>query len=124
MSQSSMLTITLRGLSSVLRQSIFIILVRDNKCIPLDLWECLWALRIHSESSLNLFFVYPKLKNQVYVTILAIAGLVSLFSGISTFVGYLVPKSFFYKNSSGTIQSLAGEKDKVFISFSKVNIVA
>ena len=30
-------------------------------------------------------------------------GLVSLFNGISTFVGYLTPKQFSYKNSSGTI---------------------
>ena len=30
-------------------------------------------------------------------------GLVSLFNGISTFVGYLMPKSFSEKNSSGTI---------------------
>ena len=30
-------------------------------------------------------------------------GLVSLFNGISTFVGYLMPKLFFQKNSSGTI---------------------
>ena len=30
-------------------------------------------------------------------------GLVSLFNGISTFVGYLMPKSFSWKNSSGTI---------------------
>ena len=30
-------------------------------------------------------------------------GLVSLFNGISTFVGYLMPKLFSQKNSSGTI---------------------
>ena len=29
--------------------------------------------------------------------------LVSLFNGISTFLGYLMPKQFFEKNSSGTI---------------------
>ena len=29
-------------------------------------------------------------------------GLVSLFNGISTFLGYLMPKSFSLKNSSGT----------------------
>ena len=29
--------------------------------------------------------------------------LVSLFNGISTYVGYLMPKLFFWKNSSGTI---------------------
>ena len=29
-------------------------------------------------------------------------GLVSLFNGISTFVGYLMPKQFSEKNSSGT----------------------
>ena len=30
-------------------------------------------------------------------------GLVSLFNGISTFVGYLTPMPFFCKNSRGTI---------------------
>ena len=30
-------------------------------------------------------------------------GLVSLFNGISTFVGYLKPKQFSKKNSSGSI---------------------
>ena len=30
-------------------------------------------------------------------------GLVSLFNGISTFIGYLMPKLFSKKNSSGTI---------------------
>ena len=30
-------------------------------------------------------------------------GLVSLFNGISTFLGYLIPKPSFEKNSSGTI---------------------
>ena len=30
-------------------------------------------------------------------------SLVSLFNGILTFVGYLMPKPFFKKNSSGTI---------------------
>ena len=30
-------------------------------------------------------------------------GLVSLFNGILTFVAYLMPKPFSYKNSSGTI---------------------
>ena len=34
---------------------------------------------------------------------LTMFGLVSLFNGISTFVGYLMPKPFFKKNSSGTI---------------------
>ena len=31
------------------------------------------------------------------------SGLVWLFNGISTFVGYLMPMLFFKKNSSGTI---------------------
>ena len=30
-------------------------------------------------------------------------GLASLFNGILTFVGYIMPKLFSYKNSSGTI---------------------
>ena len=32
-----------------------------------------------------------------------LVGLVSLFNGISTFLGYLMPKPFSKKNSSGTI---------------------
>ena len=39
----------------------------------------------------------------VVVVVAVLFGLVSLFNGISTFVGYLMPKSFSYKNSSGTI---------------------
>ena len=35
--------------------------------------------------------------------IIAWFGLVSLFNGISIFVGYLMPKPFSKKNSSGTI---------------------
>ena len=34
-------------------------------------------------------------------------GLVSLFNGISTFKGYLMPKLFSLKNSCGTIQPIA-----------------
>ena len=34
--------------------------------------------------------------------------LVSLFNGISTFVGYLMPKPFSKKKSSGTISPIAG----------------
>ena len=40
---------------------------------------------------------------RVRVTMLIWFGLVSLFNGISTFVGYLMPKPFSKKNSSGTI---------------------
>ena len=32
----------------------------------------------------------------------------SLFNSISTFVGYLMPKSSFLKNSSGSISPIAG----------------
>ena len=39
------------------------------------------------------------INNYVY----RINGLVSLFNGISTFVGYLMPKPFSLKNSSDTI---------------------
>ena len=39
--------------------------------------------------------------NSIYTNITL--SLVSLFNGISTFKGYLMPKSSLYKNSSGTI---------------------
>ena len=39
---------------------------------------------------------------QIYIYIY-IYSLVSLFNGISTFVGYLMPKPFSWKNSTGTI---------------------
>ena len=35
-------------------------------------------------------------------------GLVSLFNSMSTFVGYLMPKLFSKKNSSGSIKPIAG----------------
>ena len=38
-----------------------------------------------------------------FVIIIMISGLAPLFNGISTFVGYLMPKPFSKKNSSGTI---------------------
>ena len=34
---------------------------------------------------------------------MVLLGLVSLFNGISAFVGYLMPKPYSKKNSSGTI---------------------
>ena len=37
------------------------------------------------------------------IKILSLIDLVSLFNGISTFIGYLMPKPFFEKNSSGAI---------------------
>ena len=57
-----------------------------------------------------------------------IQGLVSLFNGISTFVGYLMPNLFSKKNSSGTIQPIAG-KEKGVHTFPKgicpkVNVIA
>ena len=45
--------------------------------------------------------------------------LVSLFNGISTFMGYLKPKLFLSKNSSVTIQTIAGRM-RWFIPFLKV----
>ena len=36
----------------------------------------------------------------------ALVSLVSLFNRISTFIGYLMPKPFFWKNRSGTIWSI------------------
>ena len=46
-------------------------------------------------------------------------GLVSLFNGISTFEGYLMPKPFSEKNSSSTIQPIAGSI-RGFIPFPRV----
>ena len=40
----------------------------------------------------------------------AMFGLVCLFIGISTFMGYLMSKSFLLKNSSDTIKSIAGRE--------------
>ena len=37
------------------------------------------------------------------ISYMIVFGLVSLFNGISTLVGYLRPKTFSYKNCSGTI---------------------
>ena len=39
----------------------------------------------------------------IYIYVWIFDGLVSLFNGISTFVGYLTPKPFPEKNSGGTI---------------------
>ena len=42
-----------------------------------------------------------------------------LFNGISTFVGYLMPKLFFWKNSSDTILPIVG-RIRGFIPFRRV----
>ena len=46
-------------------------------------------------------------------------SLVSLFIGISTFIGYLMPNPFLKKNSSSTILPIAG-RIRGFIPFSMV----
>ena len=43
-------------------------------------------------------------------------GLVSLFNGISNFVGYLMPKPFSQKNCNGNIQPVGG-RIRGFIPF-------
>ena len=48
-----------------------------------------------------------------------VGGLVSLFNGISTFLGYLMPKLFSKKNSSGTIQPIYSWEDKGVHTFPK-----
>ena len=52
--------------------------------------------------------------------------LVSLFNGISTLEGYLMPKPSLLKNSGGTINSTWMGEYKGFIPFpnSKVNVIA
>ena len=61
----------------------------------------LWLLYSNTENYLT---VYKK-RAQTCLKILSTKwfGLVSLFNGISTFVGYLIPKRFSKKNSSDTI---------------------
>ena len=49
---------------------------------------------------------------------LTLLTLVSLFNGITTFVGYLIPKPSLQKNTSGNIQPIA-DKDKRVHSFPK-----
>ena len=44
----------------------------------------------------------------------------SFFNGISTFVGYLMPKPFFKKNSIGTISPITG-RIRGFIHFPRVS---
>ena len=51
-----------------------------------------------------------------FLCTLSVSVSVILFDGISTFVGYLMPKSFSYKNSSGTIQPIAARM-RGFIPF-------
>ena len=46
-------------------------------------------------------------------------GLVSLFNGISAFMGYVMPKPYFYKNSNGTIQPIDCDGDKRVHTFPK-----
>ena len=43
-------------------------------------------------------------------------GLISLFNGMSTYVGYLISKSSPEKNSAGTIKSIAGRIKETHIS--------
>ena len=45
----------------------------------------------------------PNQTNRIILYLEVSFGLVSLFNGISTFVGYLMPKLFSLKNSSGFI---------------------
>ena len=53
---------------------------------------------------------------------------VSLFNGISTFVGYLLPNPPLYKNSSSTIQLIAKGNKEVYTFLkgisSKVKLIA
>ena len=47
-------------------------------------------------------------------------SLASLFNGLLTFVGYLMPKPFLLKNSDGIISPIAGRGIKRFMPFPSV----
>ena len=53
-------------------------------------YNLLWSIQTH-------------LRNQNSPNTKVCIGLVSLFNGISIFLGYLVPKLFSWENNSGTI---------------------
>ena len=87
------------------------ILLTTNNKVRYSLNSPFFIMR-HLESATNTFWF----------------GLISLFNGISTFVGYLMPKPFSEKNRSGTTYPIAG-RIRVFISFPKgicpkVNVIA
>ena len=50
----------------------------------------------------------PRLFMYSHIYLLNIIGLVSLFNGRSTFMGYLMPQSSLNESNSGTIKSIAG----------------
>ena len=50
-------------------------------------------------------------------------ALVSLFNGISTFVGYLMQKESFKQNSSDSICSIAGKKRSSYLSLVNVIVI-
>ena len=60
-----------------------------------------------------------KKKKNIIIFVNDCAGQVCFFNGISTFLGYLMPNPSFYKNSSGTIQPIAG-RIRGFIPFPSV----
>ena len=68
-----------------------------------------WGLRPAYEyfnrgsSEIQKDFLAPGFRLNCFFFSLVWFGLGSLFNGISNFVGYLMPKLFFEKNSSGTI---------------------
>ena len=74
----------------------------------------------HLQSS-TVFIFFIELNKYKGIEPLIVKGLVRflLFNGISTFVGYLMPKPFSKKNSSGTIQPIAG-RIRGFIPFPRV----
>ena len=72
------------------------------------IWTCVAVFISYYDNNYTIVFAH-NIYVCVYVCVCVCVcvhiwfGLVSLFNGISTFVGYLMPNLFFEKNSSGTI---------------------
>ena len=68
-----------------------------NNFLLLNVLQMIFRIKIHDK----MIFYY---KNALQFTIeKSWCDLVSLFNGISTFMGYLMPNPFFWKNSYNTI---------------------
>ena len=87
--------------------------LRTHRLYPLQKWVCYWTRSDSDTLVLGIWEVWTTLSLPLLPGPLSWFrfGLISLFNGISTFVGYLMPKLFFLKNSCGTV----GECVKEFI---------
>ena len=73
--------------------------------------------------SLETYWMQPRIRFQAFLSNTLVSGLVSLFKGISTFVGYSVSKPSLWKKSCGSISSISWGK-REFMPFPKVNVIA